>query len=79
MSFRDIDEARKNNPNLANANNGKNRKRKGAPGQISDIDTVNGVSVSDRRRGEHLGLERRNYPEDADYVRWVGEMTMLSL
>lgn len=51
MSFREIDEARKNNQNLANANRGKNRKRKGAPGQISDIDTVNGVYVSDRRTG----------------------------
>jgi hypothetical protein len=52
MSFRDIDEARKNNQNLANANRGKNnRKRKGAPGQISDIDPVNGVYVSDRRTG----------------------------
>ncbi len=51
MSFREIDEARKNSQNLANANRGKNRKRKGAPGQISDIDTVNGVYVSDRRTG----------------------------
>lgn len=51
MSFREIDEARKNNQNLANANRGKNRKRKGAPGQISEIDTVNGVYVSDRRTG----------------------------
>ncbi|VEU37489.1 unnamed protein product [Pseudo-nitzschia multistriata] len=51
MSFREIDEARKNSQSLANANRGKNRKRKGAPGQISDIDTVNGVYVSDRRTG----------------------------
>eukprot|EP00537_Pseudo-nitzschia_pungens_P002866 CAMPEP_0172367172 /NCGR_PEP_ID=MMETSP1060-20121228/19420_1 /TAXON_ID=37318 /ORGANISM="Pseudo-nitzschia pungens, Strain cf. cingulata" /LENGTH=714 /DNA_ID=CAMNT_0013091311 /DNA_START=142 /DNA_END=2286 /DNA_ORIENTATION=- len=51
MSFREIDEARKNSRSLANANRGKNRKRKGAPGQISDIDTVNGVYVSDRRTG----------------------------
>lgn len=51
MSFREIDEARKNNQSLSNANRGKNRKRKGAPGQISDLDTVNGVYVSDRRTG----------------------------
>jgi len=51
MSFREIDEARKNSQSLANANRGKNRKRKGAPGQISEIDTVNGVYVSDRRTG----------------------------
>ena len=51
MSFREIDDARKNNQNLAIANRGKNRKRKGVPGQISDIDTVNGVYVSDRRTG----------------------------
>ena len=51
MSFREIDEARKNNQSLAAANRGKNRKRKGAPGQLSDIDTVNGVYVSDRRTG----------------------------
>eukprot|EP00536_Pseudo-nitzschia_multiseries_P003447 jgi/Psemu1/174565/gw1.53.155.1 len=51
MSFREIDEARKNSRSLANANRGKNRKRKGAPGQITDIDAVNGVYVSDRRTG----------------------------
>ena len=51
MSFREIDEARKNNQSLAAANRGKNRKRKGAPGQLNDIDTVNGVYVSDRRTG----------------------------
>lgn len=52
MSFREIDEARKNNRHLAYANRGKNnRKRKGAPGQISDIDPVNSVYVSDRRTG----------------------------
>jgi hypothetical protein len=51
MSFREIDDARKNNQQLAQANRGKNRKRKSAPGQISDIDTVNGVYVSDRRTG----------------------------
>merc|ERR1719162_494778 len=51
MSFREIDEAKKNNQNLTDANRGKNRKRKGAPGQISDIDPVNCVYVSDRRTG----------------------------
>merc|ERR1719162_346031 len=51
MSFREIDEARKSNRNLANANRRKNRKRKGTPGQISAVDTVNGVYVSDRRTG----------------------------
>eukprot|EP00535_Pseudo-nitzschia_heimii_P005978 CAMPEP_0197179030 /NCGR_PEP_ID=MMETSP1423-20130617/4109_1 /TAXON_ID=476441 /ORGANISM="Pseudo-nitzschia heimii, Strain UNC1101" /LENGTH=718 /DNA_ID=CAMNT_0042628875 /DNA_START=75 /DNA_END=2231 /DNA_ORIENTATION=+ len=51
MSFREIDEARKNNQSLANTNRGKNRKRKGAPGQLSDIDAANGVYVSDRRTG----------------------------
>jgi len=51
MSFREIDEAKKNNQNLTDANRGKNRKRKSAPGQISDIDPINGVYVSDRRTG----------------------------
>jgi len=52
MSFREIDEARKHSHSLALANRSKNnRKRKGAPGQISELDTVNGVYVSDRRTG----------------------------
>ena len=51
MSFREIDDARKNSQSLANANRGKNRKRKGAPGQTAKIDTVNGVYVSERRTG----------------------------
>jgi hypothetical protein len=50
MSFREIDEARKASASLPNAQKGKGRKRKGAPGDSSDIESK-GVYVSERRTG----------------------------
>jgi len=51
MSFREIDDARKNNANLP-PTRGKGRKRKGAPGEagVGELDS-NGVYVSERRTG----------------------------
>lgn len=50
MSFREIDEARKQSQSLPNAPKGKGRKRKGAPGEPGELDSK-GVYVAERRTG----------------------------
>ena len=50
MSFREIDEARRQSQSLPNAPKGKGRKRKGAPGEAGEIESK-GVYVSERRTG----------------------------